>query len=72
MRARWLVERLALALQAALLLRTGHTDIAETFCASRLAGAHGYAFGTLPAGAAVTSLIERAAPAANSPNIRAV
>ena len=45
--ARALVERLALALQAAVLLRAG-SPIAPAFCRSRLGGAHGLAFGTLP------------------------
>ena len=61
-RSRTLVERMALALQASLLLRSGNKEVAEAFCASRLAGAHGYAFGTLGAGAPLKSLIERARP----------
>ncbi|KGQ18923.1 Acyl-CoA dehydrogenase [Lysobacter dokdonensis DS-58] len=45
--ARTLVERMALALQAAVLLRAGSP--AETlFVGTRLGGAHGLAFGTLP------------------------
>jgi putative acyl-CoA dehydrogenase len=44
--ARLLVERMALALQAAVLLRA-NAAIAPLFCESRLAGAHGLAFGTL-------------------------
>jgi putative acyl-CoA dehydrogenase len=61
-RSRWVVERMALALQAALLLRAGPREVADTFCATRLAGAHGYAFGTLPPDAPVRALIERALP----------
>jgi putative acyl-CoA dehydrogenase len=61
-RSRFVVERMALALQAALLLRAGNRDVAETSIASRLDGAHGYAFGTLPAGAPLKALIERAMP----------
>jgi len=61
--SRTLVERLALALQASLLLRAGNDAIAGAFCESRLAGAHGYAFGTLGAGAPLTDLVERARPA---------
>jgi putative acyl-CoA dehydrogenase len=61
-RSRSVVERMALALQAALLLRAGNTEVARTFCESRLAGAHGYAFGTLAAGAPLKALIERARP----------
>ncbi len=63
-RSRTLVERMALALQASLLLRAGNKDVAEAFCQSRLAGAHGYAFGTLGADAPLNALIERARPAA--------
>jgi putative acyl-CoA dehydrogenase len=61
-RARRLVERMALALQAALLVRADDSDVAEAFCASRLAGDHGLAFGTLPAGIDFTRIIERARP----------
>src|SRR5487761_964497 len=46
-RARRLVERLAVVLQASLLIRYGHTAVADAFCASRLAGEGGYTFGTL-------------------------
>ena len=49
-RARRLVERMALALQASLLVRYGDPAVADAFCASRLAGDWGHAFGTLPAG----------------------
>ncbi len=60
--ARMLVERLALALQAAVLLRAGG-PVAEAFCRSRIDGAHGLAMGTLPAGIDFAALIERALPA---------
>ena len=46
--ARSFVERLALALQASVLLRAG-SPMADAFCRSRLGGAHGLALGTLPA-----------------------
>ncbi len=46
--ARRLVERLVLALQGALLLKDGTAEIADAFCASRLAGDGRGAFGTLP------------------------
>ncbi|WP_132985117.1 acyl-CoA dehydrogenase family protein [Luteimonas terricola] len=45
--SRMLVERLALALQASVLLRAG-SPIAEAFCRSRLGADHGLALGTLP------------------------
>jgi putative acyl-CoA dehydrogenase len=62
-RARGLVERLALALQASLLLHAGNQIVAEAFVASRIAGRHGAAFGTLPADVDFEGLIERARPA---------
>jgi putative acyl-CoA dehydrogenase len=58
-RSRGLVERMALALQASLLIRAGNDAVAATFCASRLGGAHGYAFGTLRPGPQLTALIDR-------------
>lgn len=61
-RSRWLVERMALALQASLLLRAGNTGVADAFCESRLGSAHGMCFGTLPADAPLDLLIERAFP----------
>ncbi|MBB6599710.1 acyl-CoA dehydrogenase family protein [Luteimonas sp. MC1825] len=60
--ARLLVERIALALQASVLLRAG-SPVAEAFCRSRLGGAHGLAMGTLPAELATHAAIERALPA---------
>jgi putative acyl-CoA dehydrogenase len=59
-RARRLVERLALALQASLLVRHAPADVADAFCASRLAGDGGRAFGTLPAGTDFGAILERA------------
>jgi putative acyl-CoA dehydrogenase len=61
-RARRLVERLALALQGALLVRHGDAAVADAFCASRLAGDHGLAFGTLPPATDSARIIERARP----------
>jgi putative acyl-CoA dehydrogenase len=61
-RARRLVERLALALQGALLVRYGHPAVADAFCASRLSEGGGYAFGTLPAGLDTAAIVERATP----------
>jgi putative acyl-CoA dehydrogenase len=59
-RSRMIVERMALALQASILLRAGNADVAGAFCASRLGGAHGFNFGTLPADAPLSALIARA------------
>jgi putative acyl-CoA dehydrogenase len=61
-RARRIVERLALSLQAALLIRSAPPPVAEAFCAARLGGDAGLAFGTLPAGVAVRDIVERHTP----------
>jgi putative acyl-CoA dehydrogenase len=58
-RARRLVERLALALQASLLVRHAPAEVADAFCASRLAGDGGRAFGTLPPGTDFKAILER-------------
>jgi putative acyl-CoA dehydrogenase len=62
LRARWLVERMALALQAAVLLRGAPAPVAEVFCSSRLGDAHGLAFGTLATDAPADLLLARAFP----------
>jgi putative acyl-CoA dehydrogenase len=62
LRARRLVERMALTLQGALLVRHGHPAIADAFCASRLSGDWGVAFGTLPRGVDLGAIIERGLP----------
>ncbi|HEU0002227.1 MAG TPA: acyl-CoA dehydrogenase family protein [Ktedonobacteraceae bacterium] len=59
-RARRLVEQMALVLQGALLVQYGQPAVAEAFCASRLAGDWGRAFGTLPVGTDFSTIIERA------------
>jgi putative acyl-CoA dehydrogenase len=61
-RARWLAERLAIALQASILLRGGDPQVASAFCASRLGERRGLAFGTLAPGLATPYLLERALP----------
>ena len=58
-RARRFVERLALALQASLLVRHAPAAVADAFCATRLAGEGGRAFGTLPAGTDFQGILER-------------
>jgi putative acyl-CoA dehydrogenase len=55
---------MAIALQASLLLRHGDPAVADAFCASRLTGDWGQAFGTLPAGVDFTAIIERHRPVA--------
>jgi putative acyl-CoA dehydrogenase len=61
-RARRVVESMALVLQGSLLLRFGHPAVADAFCASRLAGDWGRAFGTLPPGADTRAIVERSRP----------
>jgi putative acyl-CoA dehydrogenase len=61
-RARRLVERLALALQASLLVRAAPGPVADAFCASRLGGDGHLTFGTLPAGTPFRGIVERATP----------
>ena len=61
-RARALVESLALALQGSLLVRYGDPAVADAFCASRLDGEWGRAFGTLPAGVDFPAIVERHRP----------
>jgi putative acyl-CoA dehydrogenase len=61
-RSRYLVERMALAIQASLLVRGGNSVVADAFCESRLGGGHGLCFGTLPSKAPFEALIERAFP----------
>ncbi len=58
--ARHLVERMALALQASLLLRHAPSEVADLFAAARL-DRGGLAYGALPAGAPVDAVIARAA-----------
>jgi putative acyl-CoA dehydrogenase len=59
-RARHIVERMALVLQGSLLVRHGHPAVADVFCASRLGGDWGHAYGTLPPGLELGTIIERA------------
>jgi putative acyl-CoA dehydrogenase len=61
-RARRLVERLALALQASLLVRGANPAVADAFCAGRLAGDNNRLFGTLPPGLDYATIVERARP----------
>jgi putative acyl-CoA dehydrogenase len=58
--ARRLAESLAVALQGALLVRYGHPAVADAFVATRLAGDHGRAYGTLPAGIRTDEILARA------------
>jgi putative acyl-CoA dehydrogenase len=58
--ARRLAEHLALALQASLLIRHGIPEVADAFCATRLADEGGRTFGTLPSHADFRAILERA------------
>jgi putative acyl-CoA dehydrogenase len=62
-RARSLVERAAVLLQAAQLLRHGDPAVAEAFTSSRLDGNRGTAYGTLPRGIDTDAVLARAAVA---------
>jgi putative acyl-CoA dehydrogenase len=61
-RARRVVERMALGLQGALLVRHAPSSVADAFCASRLGGDSGFEYGTLPAGSDFETIIERSRP----------
>jgi putative acyl-CoA dehydrogenase len=61
-RARRLVERMALVLQGSLLVRYAPPAVADAFCASRLGGDWGTAFGTLPGTLDLVSVVDRARP----------
>jgi putative acyl-CoA dehydrogenase len=60
--ARRIAERISLVLQASLLVRHGHPAVADAFCASRLGGDWGHAYGTLPPGLDLAAIISRATP----------
>jgi putative acyl-CoA dehydrogenase len=55
---------MALAIQAALLLQHAPAQVADAFCASRLAAGGHRNYGTLPRGVDCATLIERATPRA--------
>ncbi|GAA1365681.1 acyl-CoA dehydrogenase family protein [Streptomyces beijiangensis] len=59
-RARRLVERMALVLQGSLLVRWAPPEVADAFCASRLGGDWGAAFGTLPHTLDLGRIVDRA------------
>jgi putative acyl-CoA dehydrogenase len=60
--ARRIVERMALVLQASLLVRHAPAAVADAFCAARLNGDGGLAFGTLPPAADTRAIVDRAWP----------
>lgn len=60
--ARRVAERLTLVLQGSLLVRHSTPAVADAFCASRLDGEWGNAFGTLPTGTDLGQILDRARP----------
>ena len=61
-RARNLVDRMALIMQASLLLRNANKAVADAFCASRLQSNGGMNYGNLPSGIDAAAIIKRATP----------
>ena len=59
-RSRLVVERSALAIQAALLLNSNNVEIANCFCRARLSKEQGFAYGTLDPTEPMDLLIDRA------------
>jgi putative acyl-CoA dehydrogenase len=60
--ARRLVERLALCLQASLLVRHAPAGLADAFCATRLGAEGGRAYGTLPRSVDTAVIVARHGP----------
>jgi putative acyl-CoA dehydrogenase len=60
LRARRLVEQLALVLQGSLLVQHAPSAVADAFCATRLSRDWGGAFGTMPKGLDLGAILERA------------
>jgi putative acyl-CoA dehydrogenase len=60
--ARRLVERMAVTLQASLVLRYSPPAVADAFCASRLDGDRDRSYGTLPSGIDTVAVVERHRP----------
>jgi putative acyl-CoA dehydrogenase len=58
--ARRIVEMMAMVLQASLLVRHSPSAVADAFCATRLGGDWGHAFGTLPRGHDTQAIVDRA------------
>jgi putative acyl-CoA dehydrogenase len=61
--ARWMVERLAVVLQASLLVRSAPGPVSSTFLTTRVAGGGGVIYGTLPVGRKATQqIVDRSLP----------
>ncbi len=61
-RGRIIADKMALGLQAALLLQHSTSDVADAFCLSRLASNGGLNYGTMPTEVNCAAIVERAAP----------
>ncbi len=61
-RARDVVDRMALALQAALLVQHAPAAVADAFCASRLGASGHHNYGALPRGIDCAAIVARATP----------
>jgi putative acyl-CoA dehydrogenase len=59
-RGRRIVEQMAIALQASLLIRHSPQALADAFCVTRLGGDQGAVYGSLPAGLDQRAIVERA------------
>jgi putative acyl-CoA dehydrogenase len=62
LRARQIVEGLAIALEASVLLKSNNSPVADAFIASRIAGRKSGIYGTLATGAPFRAIIDRARP----------
>ncbi len=61
-RGRTIADKMALGLQAALLLQHSTSNVADAFCLSRLASNGGLNYGTMPTEVNCAAIVERAAP----------
>ena len=62
--ARYLAERMAVAMQASQLIKYAPNAVSDAFCLTRLEGQSGYAFGSIPSFVDIDAIIKRAWPAA--------
>ena len=60
--ARDLVDRLAVSLQASLLIRNAPAAVADAYCASRIDSQGIHNIGALPRGVDAKAIVERATP----------
>ena len=67
LRARRVTELAALCLQASLLVRHAPVEVGDAFCAARLGGEGGRAYGTLPRGVECAAIVERHRPRLDRP-----